>query len=290
MEESPVLVEIREVAPKAHYHVVTLNRPQKLNAFVGPLVRALAAAFDAAGRDAACRAVLLTGAGRGFCAGQDLSERLVDEGGAPPDLGASLEDWANPLIRRMRALPVPIVCAVNGVAAGAGANLALTCDIVLAARSASFIQAFARIGLMPDLGGTFHLTRLLGPARARGLALLAEPLEASLAEDWGLIWKAVDDDALMNEAHAICERFCAAPHAALAAIKRAIDAAATNSLDQQLDLERDLQRELGRTPTLPKACALFWANGPRRSGRVRRTNQQSQSDPARTRLETPRRR
>jgi 2-(1,2-epoxy-1,2-dihydrophenyl)acetyl-CoA isomerase len=262
MEESPVLVEIREVAPKARYHIVTLNRPQKLNAFIGPLVHALDAAFDAAGRDAACRAVLLTGAGRGFCAGQDLSERLVDEGGAPPDLGASLENWANPLIRRMRALPVPIVCAVNGVAAGAGANLALACDIVLAARSASFIQAFARIGLMPDLGGTFFLTRLLGPARARGLALLTEPLAASRAEDWGLIWKAVDDDALMNEAHAICARFCAAPHAALAAIKRAIDAATTNSLDQQLDLERDSQRDLGRSADFAEGVRAFLGKRP----------------------------
>jgi 2-(1,2-epoxy-1,2-dihydrophenyl)acetyl-CoA isomerase len=262
MEESPVLVETREIAPNARYHIVTLNRPQKLNAFVGPLVRDLAAAFDAAGRDAACRAVLLTGAGRGFCAGQDLSERLVAEGGAPPDLGASLENWANPLIRRMRALPLPIVCAVNGVAAGAGANLALACDVVLAARSARFIQAFARIGLMPDLGGTFFLTRLAGSARARGLALLAEPLEAARAEDWGLIWKAVDDAALMDEAHALCARFCAAPHAALAAVKRAIDAAATNSLDQQLDLERDLQRELGRTPDFAEGVRAFLGKRP----------------------------
>jgi 2-(1,2-epoxy-1,2-dihydrophenyl)acetyl-CoA isomerase len=218
MEENTVLVEMREIAPHARYHVVTLNRPQKLNAFVGPLVRDLAAAFDAAGRDAACRAVLLTGAG--------------------------------------------IVCAVNGVAAGAGANLALACDIVLAARSASFIQAFARIGLMPDLGGTFFLSRLAGSARARGLAMLAEPLEAERAEDWGLIWKAVDDGALMDEAHALCARFCAAPHAALAAIKRAIDAAAADSLDQQLDLERDLQGELGRTPDFAEGVRAFLGKRP----------------------------
>jgi 2-(1,2-epoxy-1,2-dihydrophenyl)acetyl-CoA isomerase len=261
VEETPVLVEIREVAPKAHYHIITLNRPQKLNAFVAPLVSALDAAFDAAGRDLACRAVLLTGAGRGFCAGQDLGERLIAEDGTPPDLGATL-DGANSMIRRMRALPVPIVCAVNGVAAGAGANLALACDIVLAARSASFIQAFARIGLLPDVGGTFFLTRLIGPARARGLALLTEPLEASRAEDWGLIWKAVDDDALMNEAHALCARFCAAPHAALAAIKRAIDAAATNSLDQQLDLERDGQRDLGRSADFAEGVRAFLGKRP----------------------------
>jgi 2-(1,2-epoxy-1,2-dihydrophenyl)acetyl-CoA isomerase len=271
MEDDPILVEIREVAPNARYRVITLNRPQRLNAFVGPLARQLGVAFDEAGRDAGCRAVLLTGAGRGFCAGQDLSERAMAPGAAPPDLGASLETWANPLIRQMRALPIPIVCAVNGVAAGAGVNLALACDIVLAARSASFLQAFARIGLMPDLGGTFFLTRLVGPARARALALLAEPLDATRAEQWGLIWKAIDDGALMEEAHALCARFCSAPPAALTAIKRGLDAAATNSLDQQLDLERDLQRELGRSGDFAEGVRAFLekrpaAFGPRATG------------------------
>jgi 2-(1,2-epoxy-1,2-dihydrophenyl)acetyl-CoA isomerase len=262
MEEDPILVERREIAPHARYYVITLNRPRRLNAFVGELVRQLVAAFDAAERDASCRAVLLTGAGRGFCAGQDLGERLVVEGAPPPDLGAGLEAWANPLIRQMRALPLPIVCAVNGVAAGAGASLAMACDIVLAARSASFIQAFARIGLMPDLGGTFFLTHLVGPARARALALLAEPLDAKRAEDWGLIWKAVDDGALMDEAHAVCARLCAAPSAALAAIKRGLDAAATNSLDRQLDMERDLQRELGRSPDFAEGVRAFLEKRP----------------------------
>lgn len=257
MEENLVLVETREVAPSARYRVITLNRPKRLNAFVGSLAHALAAALEEAGRDPACRAVLLTGAGRGFCSGQDLSERRFAEGDPPPDLGANLEAWANPLVRQIRALPLPVVCAVNGVAAGAGVNLALACDIILAARSASFIQSFARIGLMPDLGGTFFLTRLLGPARARALALLAEPLDAQRAEDWGLIWKALDDATLMGEAHALCARFCTAPHAALAAIKRALDAAATNSLDKQLDLERDLQRELGRTPDYAEGVRAF---------------------------------
>jgi 2-(1,2-epoxy-1,2-dihydrophenyl)acetyl-CoA isomerase len=271
MEENSVLVEMREMAPDTRYCIITLNRPQRLNAFTGPLARQLTAALDAAGRDPACRAVLLTGAGRGFCTGQDLSERLVAEDGAPPDLGATLEGWANPLVRQLRALPLPVVCAVNGVAAGAGVNLALACDIVLAARSASFIQAFARIGLMPDLGGTFFLTRLVGPARARALALLAEPLDAARAEEWGLIWKAVDDAALMDEAHALCARFCAAPHAALAAIKRALDAAASNSLDQQLDLERDYQRELGNSPDFAEGVRAFLSKRPAKFA-ARRTN------------------
>jgi 2-(1,2-epoxy-1,2-dihydrophenyl)acetyl-CoA isomerase len=262
MEDSPVLVEIREGAPQTRFHVITLNRPLRLNAFVGPLAAALSDAFAAAGRDRACRAVLLTGAGRGFCAGQDLGERLIAEGAPPPDLGASLESWANPLIRQMRALPLPIVCAVNGVAAGAGVNLALACDIVLAARSASFIQAFARIGLMPDLGGTFFLTRLIGPARARALALLAEPLDAMRAEQWGLIWKCLEDGALMDEAHRLCAHFCTAPAAALAAIKRGLDAASTNSLDQQLDLERDSQRELGRSQDFAEGARAFLEKRP----------------------------
>ena len=162
----------------------------------------------------------------------------------------------------MRSLPIPIVCAVNGVAAGAGANLAFACDIVLAARSASFLQAFARIGLMPDLGGTYFLTRLIGPARARGLAMLAEPLDAARAEQWGLIWKAVDDAALMEEAHALCRRLCNAPTQALAAIKQGIAAAAVNSLDQQLDLERDLQRELGLSPDFAEGVRAFLEKRP----------------------------
>ena len=162
----------------------------------------------------------------------------------------------------MRSLPIPIVCAVNGVAAGAGANLAFACDIVLAARSASFLQAFARIGLMPDLGGTYFLTRLIGPARARGLAMLAEPLDAARAEQWGLIWKAVDDASLMEEAHALCRRLCNAPTQALAAIKQGIDAAAVNSLDQQLDLERNLQRELGLSPDFAEGVRAFLEKRP----------------------------
>src|SRR3982075_1836087 len=184
------------VAKLAGYRRITLNRPERLNALTVERAPALNAALDAAEADKGCRALLLTGAGRGFCAGQDLAA-IVDA--APADLGNLLEHY-HPLILRLRALPIPVVCAVNGVAAGAGANLSLACDIVLAARSASFVQAFARIGLIPDCGGTWFLPRLVGTARARALALLAEPLSAEKAEAWGLIYRMVDDAILMPEA------------------------------------------------------------------------------------------
>jgi 2-(1,2-epoxy-1,2-dihydrophenyl)acetyl-CoA isomerase len=189
--------------------------------------------------------VILTGAGRGFCTGQDLAERDVSPGAAPIDLSVSLGSYYNPLVRRMRALPKPIICAVNGVAAGAGANLALACDIVLAARSASFVQAFSKIGLVPDSGGTWFLPRLVGGARAMGLALLAEKLTAEDCERWGLIWKAVDDAKLMSEAQALAARLAKGPTKGYGLIKRALHASAGNSLDAQLDFERDLQREAG---------------------------------------------
>jgi 2-(1,2-epoxy-1,2-dihydrophenyl)acetyl-CoA isomerase len=234
---------------------LTLNRPDRLNAFNEMMHRDLAAALDAAAADPNCRAVLLTGAGRGFCAGQDLSDRLIT--GGAPDLGASIETFYNPLIRRIRALRKPVVCAVNGIAAGAGANLALACDIVVAARSAKFIQAFAKIGLIPDTGGTFFLPRLVGEARARGLAMLAEPVTAIQAESWGMIWKAVDDDALLAEARAIAASLSAQPPQGLAFIKEALNASAGNTLDAQLDLERDLQRKAGRTPDYAEGVRAF---------------------------------
>jgi 2-(1,2-epoxy-1,2-dihydrophenyl)acetyl-CoA isomerase len=199
--------------------------------------------------------VLLTGAGRGFCAGQDLSERNVAPGAAPIDLSVSLGSYYNPLVRRMRELPKPIVCAVNGVAAGAGANLALACDIVLAARSASFVQSFARLGLVPDSGGTYFLPRLVGTARAMGLALLAEPLPAEQAERWGLIWKVCDDASLMPEATALARRLAAGPTKGFGLIKRALYAG--YALDAQLDLERDLQREAGFSEDYRKGVAAF---------------------------------
>jgi 2-(1,2-epoxy-1,2-dihydrophenyl)acetyl-CoA isomerase len=251
MSEAPVLAEKR-----AGYRVITLNRPQRLNAFTEDMHRALAAALADAEADSSCRALLLTGAGRGFCTGQDLNDRLAKPG-EQIVLGGTLEQFYNPLVRKLRALPFPVVAAVNGVAAGAGANIALACDIVLAAKSASFVEAFARIGLIPDSGGTWLLPRLVGRARARGLALLAEPLPAQLAESWGLIWKAVADDALMAEAEKLCAHFAAAPTHALSLIKRALDAAELNDLSAQLDLERDFQREAGAAPDYAEGVRAF---------------------------------
>jgi 2-(1,2-epoxy-1,2-dihydrophenyl)acetyl-CoA isomerase len=224
---------------------LTLNRPQRLNAFNGELNEALAAGIARAGANEACRVVLLTGAGRGFSAGADLAQRMTPKDGTRPDLGASLDKAYNPLIRAMRKLPKPIVAAVNGPAAGVGANIAFACDIVLAAKSASFLQAFARIGLVPDGGGTWILPRLIGDARARALMMLAEPIDAERAAAWGMIYACVDDDKLMGEAHTLAERLAAGPTRAYALMKRAFAASAGNSLDAQLDLERDLQREAG---------------------------------------------
>jgi len=247
----PILVSV-----EAGVQTITLNRPERLNAFNPEMHRLLREALKRAGDDDAIRAVLLTGAGRGFCAGQDLSERDVG-GDAAIDLSVTIESLYNPLVRRLRALPKPIVCAVNGVAAGAGANVALACDIVLAARSASFIQAFAKIGLVPDSGGTWFLPRLAGRARAMGLALLGDKLPAEDAASWGLVWKAVDDDKLMAEAGALARGLAAGPTLAYALVKRALDASETSTLDAQLDLERDLQRKAGLSADYREGVAAF---------------------------------
>jgi 2-(1,2-epoxy-1,2-dihydrophenyl)acetyl-CoA isomerase len=235
---------------------ITLNRPDKLNSFNAEMNGALRAALAGAAEDSV-RAVLLTGTGKGFCAGQDLSDRVQGEGGQAPDLGETIETLWNPVIRAIRALPKPVVCAVNGVAAGAGANLALSCDIVLAARSARFIQPFCRLGLVPDSGGTYYLPRLVGEARAKGLALLGDALGAADAESWGLIWKAIDDDKLMAEAAKLAGNLATQPTYGLGLTKRAIQASADNSLDAQLDLERDLQREAGRSPDYAEGVRAF---------------------------------
>jgi 2-(1,2-epoxy-1,2-dihydrophenyl)acetyl-CoA isomerase len=236
---------------------LTLNRPEKLNAFNDEMHLALRGSFERAHAEPAVRAVLLTGAGRAFCAGQDLGDRDPRKMQGTPDLGRTLDSFYNPLIRLIRSLEKPVVCAVNGVAAGAGANLAFACDIVLAARSARFIQAFARIGLVPDSGGTWSLPRLLGEARAKGLALTAEPLDAETAAAWGLIWRAVDDADLMPEAEALAARLATGPTRGLGLTKRAIQAAAANTLDAQLDVERDLQREAGRTRDYAEGVSAF---------------------------------
>ena len=256
MEEETILVEQR-----AGYRVITLNRPQRLNAFNEPMQQALVAAVAAAETDEDCRALLLTGTGRAFSSGQDLSER-INAAGEVTVPGAALEQYYNPLVRKLRALPFPVVCAVNGTAAGVSCNIALACDIVLAAKSASFVQAFAKIGLVPDSGGTWILPRLIGPARARGLALTGEPLPAEKAEAWGLIWRMVDDGELMGEAHKLCTHFAGAPTVALALIKRALDAAWDNDLDSQLDLEREFQREASLTPDYAEGVRAFLEKRP----------------------------
>lgn len=247
---------------------ITLNRPDRLNSFNDAMHASLREALDRVRADASVRVLSLTGAGRGFCAGQDLSDRAVAPGGTPVDLGASIERNYQPLILGLRAMPMPVVCAVNGVAAGAGANIALACDLVIAAKSASFIQAFAKIGLVPDSGGTYWLPRLVGPARAMGLALLGDKLSAEDAAAWGLIWKCVDDAELAPTVDALLGRLATAPTSGLAAIKRALHVSDHNTLEQQLALERDLQRALGYSDDYREGVAAFVEKrAPRFSGR-----------------------
>jgi 2-(1,2-epoxy-1,2-dihydrophenyl)acetyl-CoA isomerase len=232
---------------------LTLNRPDRLNSFT---VRMHEEVADALGKLGDARCLVLTGAGRGFCAGQDLGDRAVAPGAAV-DLGESVELRYNPLIRRLVGLPMPVIARVNGVAAGAGANIALACDIVIAAKSAKFIQSFAAIGLIPDSGGTWVLPRLAGQARALGLALTGEPLEAERAAEWGLIWKAVDDDALDAEVDALAQRFAAGPPLGLARTKKMIRESWGQSLDAALDAQRDAMRELGFYDDYSEGVAAF---------------------------------
>ena len=242
---------------------ITLNRPDRLNSFTASMHGELRDALAKVGADKSVRVLLITGAGRGFCAGQDLSDRAVAPGSAPVDLGESIETNYRPLVLGLRALPLPVVCAVNGVAAGAGANIALACDLVIAAKSASFIQAFCKIGLVPDSGGTFFLPRLAGTARAMGLAMLGDKLPAQQAADWGLIWKCVEDAELNSTVDALLAQLAQAPTRGLAAIKRALYAS-DSTLEQALDLERDLQRELGYSDDYREGVAAFLAKRPPR--------------------------
>lgn len=236
---------------------LTLSRPDRLNSFTVAMHEEVRAALARLRADAAVRCLVLTGAGRGFCAGQDLSDRAVDPGAQPVDLGDSIERYYKPLVLTLRSWEMPTIAAVNGVAAGAGANIALACDIVFAARSASFIQAFSKIGLVPDSGGTWWLPRLLGPARAMALALTAEKLGAAQAEQWGLIWKCVDDDALMPTVTALAKQLAAGPTRGYVRTRQAMEAAATSSLAASLDLERDFQRELGFSADYREGVAAF---------------------------------
>lgn len=235
---------------------ITLNRPDRLNSFNVRMHGELRDALDEVRRSGA-RVLLLSGAGRGFCAGQDLSDRAVSADAAPPDLGSSIENYYKPLVLALHGLEVPVICAVNGVAAGAGANIALACDIVLAARSASFIEAFCKLGLIPDTGGSYFLPRLIGTARAMGLAMLGDKLSAEQAAAWGLIWMCVDDDRLMAEAEKLATHFAGAPTLGIARTKQAIYTSAANTLEAQLDLERDFMRELGRSEDYREGVAAF---------------------------------
>ncbi|NKF23503.1 2-(1,2-epoxy-1,2-dihydrophenyl)acetyl-CoA isomerase PaaG [Solimonas marina] len=238
---------------------LTLNRPDKLNSFTVAMHREIQQALAQLQADASVRVLLLTGAGRAFCAGQDLGDRAVSPGGAAVDLGESVERYYAPLVRALRALPLPVVCAVNGVAAGAGANLALACDLVIARRSASFLQPFCKLGLLPDTGGTYFLPRLVGTARAMGLAMLGDKLGAQQAADWGLIWKCVDDEAFDAEIEALLAHLAQAPTLGLARTKQAIHASAANTLDAQLDHERDGMRELGFSADYREGVDAFLA-------------------------------
>ena len=232
---------------------ITLNRPDRLNSFTAAMHAELRDVLANLGET---RVIILTGAGRGFCAGQDLNDRAV-EPGEKIDLGETVTRDGNPLIRTLAALPQPVIARVNGVAAGAGANIALACDLVVAAKSARFIQSFSAIGLIPDSGGSWHLPRLVGPARALGLALTGDPLPAEKAADWGLIWKCVDDDSLDEEVDSLANKLSALPPLGLAAIKQLIRSTWQRSLDEELDLQAGEMRRLGFTDDYREGVAAF---------------------------------
>jgi 2-(1,2-epoxy-1,2-dihydrophenyl)acetyl-CoA isomerase len=236
---------------------LTLNRPDRLNSFNVQMHGEVRDAFAQLTNDSGARVLVFTGAGRGFCAGQDLGDRAVAPGGQGVDLGDSIENYYKPLVLALRNLPMPVIGAVNGVAAGAGANIALACDLVIAAKSASFVQAFSKLGLVPDSGGTWFLPRLLGNARAMGLALLGDKLPAEQAAQWGLIWRCVEDADFKTTVDQLATQLAAAPTRGLARTKQAIYESWSHSLEQQLDQERDFQRELGRSQDYAEGVAAF---------------------------------
>ena len=237
--------------------VLKLNRPGSLNSFTADMHGEVRAVLTEASESPAVRAVLITGNGRGFCAGQDLNDRAVAPGAEMPDLGDSVNNYYNPLIRLITTMEKPVICAVNGVAAGAGANIALACDIVIAARSASFIESFSKLGLIPDSGGTWILPRLVGMARAKGLAMLGPKVKAEQAEAWGMIWQCVDDDELMSTALGLAEQMAEQPTRGFAFTKQAFAVSAVNTLDEQLEVEKDLMRAAGKTHDYKEGVSAF---------------------------------
>jgi 2-(1,2-epoxy-1,2-dihydrophenyl)acetyl-CoA isomerase len=244
---------------------LTLNRPERLNSFTVAMHVEVRELLERVAHDPQLRVLVLSGAGRGFCAGQDLSDRAVRTGSdAAVDLGESIERYYKPLVLALRGLPVPVIAAVNGVAAGAGANIALACDLVIAARSATFIQSFAKLGLVPDCGGTWFLPRLVGDARALGLALLGEKLSAEQAQEWGLIWRCVEDSELGSVVDEVARQLAAAAPLGLARTKQALQGASQRTLEQQLDIERDYQRELGYSKDFAEGVAAFMQKRPPR--------------------------
>jgi 2-(1,2-epoxy-1,2-dihydrophenyl)acetyl-CoA isomerase len=252
MNYATLLVEERDRVVR-----IALNRPEKLNAFNVQMLLELREALAVVAADSEARVVVLTGVGRAFCAGQDLSDPSVAPDSEVPDLGVAVERYYGPLVLMLRSLPMPVICAVNGVAAGAGANLALACDLVIAARSATFVEPYCKLGLIPDTAGSYLLPRLVGTARALGLGLLGEKLSAETAASWGLIWKCVDDEALPKTIDALSRSLAEAPTRGLARTKQAIYASAANTLEAQLDLERDFMRELGKSRDYREGVLAF---------------------------------
>jgi 2-(1,2-epoxy-1,2-dihydrophenyl)acetyl-CoA isomerase len=244
------------VSKQGNWSEITLNRPDRLNSFTDEMHLALRESIEKA-RDEGARAILLTGAGRGFCAGQDLGDRDPEKMGGPPNLGHTLSTYYNPLITLIRSLEIPVVCAVNGVAAGAGANLALACDIVLAADSAKFIQSFSKVGLIPDAGGSWMLARLIGEARAKALALTAEPVSAETAMEWGMIWKMVPDEDLMDASRKLAGSLANGPTYGLGQTKQLIQTGATTGLIEHLEIEARVQKKCGESPDYAEGVSAF---------------------------------
>ncbi|WP_336975624.1 2-(1,2-epoxy-1,2-dihydrophenyl)acetyl-CoA isomerase PaaG [Acinetobacter pittii] len=236
---------------------LTFNRPKALNSFNVDMHREVAEVLNQWTKNPDVRCVVISGEGRGFCAGQDLGDRVVDPNAEAPDLGYSIEIYYNPLIKTIVNMPKPVICAVNGVAAGAGANIALACDLVIAAKSANFVQAFCRLGLVPDSAGTWFLPRAVGHARAMGLALLGDKLPAETAKEWGMIWDVVEDAELKTKVTEIAERLAKQPTFGLSLIKKAIHQSSNNTFDEQMLLERDLQRIAGRSEDYREGVQAF---------------------------------